>query len=59
VAHARVASDEVRVRAAEGFAARTDRARGWQTLPAPPGELRFRTDAPAAQGLRVQLSPAR
>ncbi len=59
VTHARLALDEVRVRALDGFALRTDRARGWQTLPTPAGEQRFRTDSASAQGLRVQLAPVR
>ena len=56
VAHARTASDELRVKAADGWTVRSDRSRGWQTLPAPPGEVRFHTDLPAAPSLRVQLS---
>ncbi len=59
VAHMRLAADEVRVRAADGWAVRVDRARGWQSVPATGGELRFRTDSAAAQPLRVQLTPAR
>ena len=34
-------------------------ARGWQVAPAPGGELRFRADSPAAQALRVLLTPTR
>ncbi|AMV23089.1 hypothetical protein VT84_01665 [Gemmata sp. SH-PL17] len=56
IAHATLVSDEVRVRPIDGWALIADRVRGWQSLPASGGELRFRTDS-AAQGLRVQMSP--
>ncbi len=59
VTHTRLALDEVRVRALDGWAVKVDRSRGWQTAPAPAGELRFRTDSPTAQGLRVLLAPVR
>jgi hypothetical protein len=57
VVHARHAADDVRARPADGFLLKTDRAQGWQILPAGPGELRFHTDLPAAPALRVQLFP--
>ncbi|MBP3959377.1 hypothetical protein J8F10_29375 [Gemmata sp. G18] len=57
VAHANLVSDEVRVQPIDGWSALVDRARGWQTVPALNGELRFRADSPSAQGLRVQLAP--
>jgi hypothetical protein len=56
VAHARHTADDVRVRSVAGWSVKTDRSRGWQTVGAPAGELRFRTDLPAAPPLRVQLS---
>ena len=59
VAHVRLALDEVRVRPADGFALKADRARGWQAPAAPANELRFRTDSTSAQGLRVLLTPVR
>jgi hypothetical protein len=57
VANARVASDELHVRPIDGWAVRPDRTRGWQALRAPVGELRLRTEAPAAPAPRVLLSP--
>ncbi|HEY1188455.1 MAG TPA: hypothetical protein VGE74_12460, partial [Gemmata sp.] len=54
---ARSVSTEARVRPIAGWAAWAERTRGWQTVPAPAGELRFRTDGPAAPALRVQLEP--
>lgn len=54
---ARPSGEEVRVRPADGFAVRPERARGWQVLPAPAGEVRARADAPGAPPPRVQLAP--
>ena len=56
VTSAQVTSDVVRVRATDGWSVRVDRARGWQLSPAPK-ELRFRTELPNAQHLRLQLVP--
>jgi hypothetical protein len=53
----KVVHDEVRARAADGFVVRPERARGWEPLPAPPGEFRARTEAPDAQPPRVLLVP--
>ena len=58
VAHARSAADDVRAKPADGFTLKADRATGWQALPGPAGELRFRTDIPAPLPPRVQLLPA-
>jgi hypothetical protein len=55
VAHARTASDTVRVKAIDDWAVSADRARGWQTVSG--GTLKFHTDLPSAPPLRVQLSP--
>ena len=55
VAHARSAADDLRVKPADGFTLKTDRATGWQPQPAPAGELRFHTDIPAPLPPRVQL----
>ena len=57
VAHAQLASAEVRVRTIGGWWVRADRARGWHAAPAPAGELRLRTDGPPAQRPRVRLAP--
>ncbi len=45
---------EVRVRPADGFAVRTESARGWLPLPAPPGEVWAAAEAPGPP-LRVRL----
>ncbi len=47
---------EVRVKPVPGWSVKVDRSRGWQGATAPPGELRFHTDQPAAPALRVQLA---
>jgi len=59
VLNARVLADEVRVKPADGWALRPDRSRGWQTMTAPAGELRFHTDQPGAPPLHVLLTPGR
>jgi hypothetical protein len=57
VLHARHAGDSVRVRPIAGWTVKPDRSRGWQSVPAGPGELSFRTEAPSAPPLRVHLTP--
>ena len=59
VLNARVLADEVQVKPIDGWALRPDRSRGWQTMAAPASELRFYTDQPGAQPLRVLLVPVR
>lgn len=54
----KIAGDEVRVRPASGWTAAPDRVRGWEAVPDRTGDLRFRTDAPSPQSLRVLLAPA-
>jgi hypothetical protein len=56
VLNARPAFEEIRVRPVDGWSVRIDRSRGWQAVKAAAGELRFRTESPAAEKLRVQLS---
>jgi hypothetical protein len=56
VVHARPATNEVRVKAADGWTVRLDRTRGWQSLRTRPGEVSVRTESPTAPPLRVQLS---
>lgn len=55
VLNARVVSDEVRVRPIAGWTVKVDRSRGWQMTSTSRGELRFRTELPAAPELRVQI----
>jgi len=55
VLNARVVADEVRVRAIAGWTVKVDRSRGWRMTSPTRGELRFRTELPAAPELRVQL----
>jgi hypothetical protein len=59
VSNGTILADEVRVKAADGWAVRPERSRGWQTVSAPAGEVRFHTDQPAAPPLRVLLSAVR
>jgi hypothetical protein len=55
VAHAKAASDAVRVKPIDDWAVRADRSRGWQIVSG--RALKFHTDLPSAPPLRVQLSP--